>query len=99
MPEVRIRDATLFHGFDLVPRLAAIRAPTLVLTGRHDLYGPPSQAARMQSAIPDSELVVFAESAHYPFAEEPAAFQAAVRGWLARHPDPVSGIQATWSAR
>jgi len=56
--------------------------PPLILTGRHDFFCPPSQAARLHRGIRDSELVLFERSGHYPFMEEAAAFQQAVRRWI-----------------
>ena len=48
------------------------------------LICPPSQAKIMQERIRNSELVVFEESGHVPYVEEPKAFFEAVRGWLGR---------------
>jgi proline iminopeptidase len=53
-------------------------APTLVVVGR-DVICPPSQAKRLRDGIPDSELVVFEQSGHFPWLEEPEAFFGAVR--------------------
>lgn len=78
------RGERLLRDYNLVPRLGEISAPTLILTGRDDFLAPPSQAARLHRGIRRSELVVFERSGHFPYAEEPEAFFAAVRGWLAR---------------
>jgi proline-specific peptidase len=68
---------------DLRPRLGGIGVPTLVLAGRHD--GMTSgQEQEIQVGIPGSELVVFEESSHYPFAEERESFLAALDGFLTR---------------
>src|SRR5206468_12428903 len=61
-----------------------IDVPTLVLSGRHDFFCPPSQAERLRRGIRASEAVIFEQSGHYPFVEEAEAFRQAVRGWLAR---------------
>jgi proline iminopeptidase len=68
--------------WDLTPRLGEISAPTLILVGRDDFITPLSQAKIMHERIPNSELVVFERSGHFPHVEEPEAFLAAVRGWL-----------------
>ena len=70
--------------WDLTPRLGEISLPTLILVGRDDFICPPSQAKIMQERIPNSEMVVFEESGHVPYVEEPEAFFEAVRGWLRR---------------
>ena len=68
---------------DLRPRLGGIGVPTLVVAGRYD--GMTSgQEAEIQAGIPNSELVVFEESSHYPFAEEGGRFFAALDDFLAR---------------
>jgi proline iminopeptidase len=72
----------LTEEWDLTLRLGEISAPTLILVGRDDFITPPSQAKIMHERIPNSELVIFERSGHFPHVEEPEAFFAAVRGWL-----------------
>ena len=68
---------------DLRPRLGKIRAPTLVVAGRYD--GMTSgQEREIHVGIPGSELVVFEESSHYPFAEERGRFFAPLEDFLTR---------------
>lgn len=76
--------ASLFDGYDVTDQLGRIRAPTLILVGREDFICPVLQSERLRKGIPDSELVVFEESGHLPYAEEPEAFTRAVRAWLSR---------------
>lgn len=68
---------------DLRPRLGGIRAPTLVIAGRHDGM-TAGQEHEIQAGIPNSELALFEESSHYPFAEEPGRFLATLDDFLAR---------------
>ncbi len=70
-------------GWSVVDKLDRIAAPTLVACGRHDLHTTPECSARLASSIPNAELVWFEESAHFPWLDEPEAFDAAVRAWLA----------------
>ena len=77
-----VRSRQLGADYNVVPRLGDIGAPSLILTGREDFFCPPKQAERLHRGIPHSELVIFECSGHYPFAEENAAFQDAVRAWL-----------------
>lgn len=60
-----------------------MRVPTLVLAGRHDPQCPPVCSEELAAGIPDSRLVVYGRSGHVPFVEEPAAFVAALRPFLA----------------
>ena len=71
------------RAWDLRPRLGEIGVPTLVVAGRHDGMAA-GQEDDLHAGIPGSELVVFEESSHYPFAEEPERFVAVVEGFLAR---------------
>ncbi len=43
----------------LTEQIAAIRRPTLVISGEHDPYCPPKASAMISAAIPGAELVVF----------------------------------------
>ncbi len=68
---------------DLRPRLGGIGVPTLVVAGRHD--GMTSgQEREIQAGIPGSELAIFDDSSHYPFAEERERFLATLDGFLTR---------------
>ena len=69
---------------DFTPSLKEFRFPTLVTTGRYDMNVAPLTAFRIHQAISGSEFRVFEESSHIPFYEEPDAFVAAVRTFLAR---------------
>ena len=82
------RVGAMARGFEVlgawssVDRLAAIAAPTLVLVGRHDVVTAWPQSMRIGSRIDGAEVVVFEESGHFPWLEEPDRFFARVREWL-----------------
>jgi proline iminopeptidase len=65
-----------------VPDLHRITVPTLILCGHHDEL-PPSCSMRMHQALPNSEIAVFPNSSHMPFYEEPEAYFARLRQFLA----------------
>lgn len=67
---------------DAAPQLAAIRCPTLLLTGEHDAWSPPAQHRAMHERVAGSRLVVVADSGHMSPMEEPAAVRAALLDWL-----------------
>ena len=89
-----VLDATIFdaaamiRGFEVlaswssVDRLSTIAAPTLVLAGRHDVFTSRPQARRIASRIPGAELVIFEDSGHMPWLDEPDHFFEVVNGWL-----------------
>ena len=67
--------------YDLTPRLAEIRAPTLVINGVADYFGPQS-SARDLSAIPGSRIVLLENAGHWAFAEDPDRFRREVEDFL-----------------
>ncbi len=72
---------------DRRPDLAAIAAPTLVVVGAEDALTPPDRSEALVAAIPDARLVVIPDAGHLTALERPAAFAAAVAGFLeARSP-------------
>ena len=66
----------------LVEALGRIATPTLVLTGRRDRITPPDEAERLAKRIPGARSVVLEGAGHLAHAERPAAFNAAVEGFL-----------------
>jgi proline iminopeptidase len=59
---------------DQTKSLAAIRAKALIMAGRHDYICPVALSQRLHEGIPESRLVIFEESGHLPWLEEPNAF-------------------------
>jgi len=53
-----------------IPDMDSLEMPTLIITGTHDEIGPAC-ASRMNNVLPNSEVVVFHNSSHVPFYEEP----------------------------
>jgi proline iminopeptidase len=68
--------------YDLRSQLHTVRTPTLVLAGVHDFITPISQARSVAAAIAGAELVEFANSGHFPFAEESSVYVDVVWKWL-----------------
>lgn len=67
-----------YYGTDLTPRMGEITIPSLVLWGEHDIITPYVEAQPGYEALgapPDQKrLVMFADSGHNPWAEEPEKF-------------------------
>jgi pimeloyl-ACP methyl ester carboxylesterase len=63
-------------------RLSALRVPTLVLVGEHDVATPPAKARAIVAAIPGARLVVIPGAGHTSTLEAPAAVTAAIRDFL-----------------
>jgi proline iminopeptidase len=68
---------------DFTPELKSFKFPALVTTGRYDMNVAALTAYRIHQAIPGSKFQVFEKSSHIPFYEEPAAFTAVLRDFLA----------------
>jgi 3-oxoadipate enol-lactonase len=71
---------------DLTEGTRALRLPTLVLVGEHDVATPPAAARALADAIPGAALTVLAGAAHIPTMQVPAAVTAAMGGFLAGQP-------------
>lgn len=71
---------------DAGPGLANIRVPALVLVGEQDAVTPPDGAKALADRIPGGRLVVIPGAGHLSNLEDPAAFTAAVREFLAGLP-------------
>ena len=67
-----------------LPALAQVRCPTLVLSGARDVGAPPAMGQAIAERIPGAQFEVFDEASHLSVAEQPARFEAAVRGLIAR---------------
>ncbi len=63
--------------FDLLPRLAALRVPTLVLHGDYDFI-PLACAAHIAKAIPGASLIVLPDCGHFSYMEHPEGVRAAL---------------------
>ena len=70
-------------GMDLRPALAAIKAPTLVISGAEDQAAPPWQGAMTAAGIADSRLRVIRGTSHLAPYQTPGPVTAAIRAHLA----------------
>lgn len=77
--------------FDLRPELGAIRAPTLVLAGRHDWICAPEFSEELARLIPGAQLRVFEDSAHAIVADETQKFLDIVGGFIVYNITTTSG--------
>lgn len=65
-------------------RLGLIRVPTLVVSGRFDEATPALQETLVQG-IAGSQQLIFDQSSHLPFWEEPERYLRVVDEWLTSH--------------
>ncbi|WP_432806993.1 alpha/beta fold hydrolase [Oceanobacillus luteolus] len=55
-------------------KLGLISNPTLIICGKNDVQYPVMYSVEMDKGIPNSKLVIFEKSNHYPFLEEAERF-------------------------
>lgn len=58
-------------SFDFSDQLAGITAPTLVIAGRFDRLVYPHYSVQFKTLMPGATFVMFEQSGHFPFIEEP----------------------------
>lgn len=68
--------------YDVTRKLKLITSPTLIMCGKHDVQCPLIYSKEMNEHIPDSKLVVFDHSNHYPFLEEKDPFKEAFSDFI-----------------
>jgi proline iminopeptidase len=73
-----------YGGIHVEERLGQVTHPVLLLAGRHDRTCAVGASEEMARLLPNAQLVVFEDSAHMTFAEEPDHYVTTVRGFLDR---------------
>jgi len=76
-------DVHHFDGIDILPSLADVRCPSLVIAGQYDFICGPAWNRPIAAAIPAARYVEIADAGHVPQYEQPGAFRAALLDWLA----------------
>jgi proline iminopeptidase len=72
-----MRETRQVPGYDRLPRLRRLRAPTLVIAGDRDFI--PSEVPRhIAAAIPGARLTTIGSCGHFPFLERPGEFRTAL---------------------
>ena len=66
----------------LAAALGRLKAPVLIVAGRHDRTSSPEAAEAVRRAVPGARLVILEESGSFPFAEQPVDFLKAVKVFL-----------------
>jgi proline iminopeptidase len=82
VPIRTIWSKNMYSRLSYADRLAEVRAPTLILAGRHDPEAPLQCSEELLQGIPDASLVVFEQSGHFPFIEEASLFAQTVDAFL-----------------
>jgi len=78
------RSALCALNIDVTADLGRIRCPVLVVAGQLDVLFPPSDAQKVATLIRNATYRDIKDAAHFPPFQTPAAFTAAVDGFLGR---------------
>ncbi len=83
-PDPRALDAglELLRITDLRGRLAAVRAPAVVIHGGRDRLIPPPAAEWLARALPAARFTLIEAAGHAPFLSHPAGFEPALEEFL-----------------
>ena len=84
--EVTHKDWVCDDMFDVMPRVKDIALPTLALCGAEDNLTPLKYHEYLRDQMPHCDLQVIEQAGHWPFIEQPDAFNRAVRAFLDRLP-------------
>lgn len=71
-------------GYDLLPRLARLRIPTLVLHGDRDFI-PATCTEHIARAVPGSRFVLLRDCGHFSYLERPDEVRAALTDFFGDH--------------
>jgi proline iminopeptidase len=80
--EARLAQGLIWsEGYTLLPALAAVRAPTLVIQGDFD-FVPMDAAEHIAQAIPGARLAVLPDSGHFSYIDAPDQVRHALQRFL-----------------
>jgi pimeloyl-ACP methyl ester carboxylesterase len=79
---VQLKDFLCCDRFDVRNRLNEIKAPTLVLSGSHDVFTPPKYGAYLAEHIRNATMVVIEGGTHHFFAEKPEQTNRAISHFM-----------------
>ena len=75
----------LLPNWSTLDRLKDLFTDTLVIGGAHDWITPVEQGAkRLHENLPNSELIIYENSGHFPFIEEQSKFLKEVGEWISK---------------
>jgi proline iminopeptidase len=72
----------MYARLSYADRLKEVRAPTLILAGRHDPQAPLPCSEELLQGIAGASLAIFEESGHFPYIEEALHFTQTVDDFL-----------------
>jgi proline iminopeptidase len=76
-----MKDTWSSDGYDLLPKLAALNTPTLVIYGDHDFI-PAAVSTHIARAMPNGRLVTLKDCGHFAYLECTLAARKAIDGFF-----------------
>lgn len=76
-----VRGFQISASWEVLSRLSALRAPTLLIAGGDDAITPPEASLALQRNTPGADLVVLERCGHFPWVEQMQEFAAAIKNW------------------
>ncbi|OPY75411.1 MAG: Pimeloyl-(acyl-carrier protein) methyl ester esterase [Syntrophorhabdus sp. PtaU1.Bin058] len=69
--ETIFRDFSACNGFNIMDKVAAIKAPPLIICGKDDLMTPPKYSEFLHRSLADSRLSIIEDAGHMVMLEKP----------------------------
>jgi proline iminopeptidase len=82
-----MRDTWQLDGYDLLPKLGALKVPILVMGADHDFF-PAVIAGHIAQSSSNAQLVVLKDCGHFSYLECPDAVRTSVDAFIADRMDP-----------
>jgi proline iminopeptidase len=80
-------DTWQLDGYDLLPKLRALKVPILVMAADHDFF-PPEIAGHIAQASSHAQLVLLKDCGHFSYLECPEAVRTGIDAFIAAGSDP-----------
>ena len=84
-PQGYLGCAAAIMDFDFVPKLPAVKLPSLVVCGADDQGTPPAGNKKIAELIPGGRYEEIPNGRHFPNVEHPDTFNRIMMGWLNSH--------------
>ncbi|MEO0598693.1 MAG: alpha/beta hydrolase, partial [Chloroflexota bacterium] len=85
LPQAGIEILISMAKEDLLPQLADIQQPTLIIVGKNDPAVPPQEGAMAARRLPNSQFKAIANAAHHPMNEQAEVFASVVNPFLDKY--------------
>ena len=69
---------------DIISMISTLKQPVLVISGEFDNVVPQSDSEKLNSELPNSEIVILSDCGHVPQEECPLAFGNTISTWLSQ---------------